>query len=100
MLRDDGHNLFEHECEQQRAAEGEDDIMCAKPGEEDIGLFVAHEVLDGEDGGEIPSHGGDHDGSRGEGRDTGLPGREVVRERWKREGRAREDHVCKSHVCC
>lgn len=91
MLHEDGCDFFEHECEQQRAAEREDDVVRTEPGEEDVGLAVTHEVLDGEDGGEVPSHDGEHDGRRREGRDTGLPGREVVWDHRERDGRVGED---------
>lgn len=64
MLREDGYNFFEDEGEQQRAAEREDDVVGAEPGEEDVGLCVAQEVLDGEDGGEVRGHDGEHRGRR------------------------------------
>jgi hypothetical protein len=81
VLQNDRYDFFEHECEQERAADGEDDIMGAEPGEEDVGLFVAQEVLGSEDGGEVREHDREHDRSRREGRDTGFPAREVVRDR-------------------
>ena len=91
MLQEDGYDFFEHEREQERAAEREDDIMGAEPGEEDVGLVVAHEVLDGKDGGEVYGHDREDDGGRREGRDTRLPGRELFRYRGEREGRVGDD---------
>ena len=64
--------------------------MRAEPGKEDVGLRIAQEVLDGEDGGEVRGHDGEHDGGRREGRDTGLPGCEVVRDRRERDRRVCE----------
>ena len=64
--------------------------MGAKPGEEDVRLFVAHEVLDSEDGGEVRGHGRDHHRGRGEGRDTSLPACEVFRHRRERDRRVCE----------
>jgi hypothetical protein len=65
--------------------------MGAEPGEKDVGLFVAQEVLESEDGGEIRDHDREHDGGRREGRITWLPTREVFRDRRERYGRVRED---------
>ena len=65
--------------------------MGAKPGEEDVGLFVAQEVLDGEDGGEVRGHDREHNRSRREGRDTGPPACEVLRHRRERDRQVRED---------
>ena len=64
--------------------------MGAKPGEEDVGLFVAHEALDSEDGGEVRGHDRDHNRGRREGRDTSLPAREVFRHRRERDRRVCE----------
>ena len=64
--------------------------MGAKPGEEDVGLFVAHEVLDSEDGGEVRGHDRDHNWGGREGRATGLPACEVFRDRRERERRVCE----------
>ena len=52
--------------------------MGTEQGEESVGLFVAQEVLGGEDGGEARDDDREHDGHCREGHDAGLPGREVV----------------------
>jgi len=65
--------------------------MGAEPGEENVRLFVAQEVLESEDGGEIRDHDREHNGGRRERRATRLPAREVFRHRSQRDGRVCED---------
>ena len=100
MAKKNGCNLLEQEREEERAAKREGDVVRAEPGEEDVGRLVAQEVLDGEDGGEIRGHDGEHYGGRRDGRDAGLPGREVSRHHGERERRVCEDYVCQLHSHC
>ena len=65
--------------------------MGAEPCEEDVGLFVAQEVLDGKDSGEVRDHDREHNGGRREGRDTRPPAREVFRHRGERDWGVCED---------